>query len=96
MSTPERLALDLAAALLGGQAGVSKTCGYKDRRNVWPWFSEGRPVPAEACAAIERATDGAVKCEQLRPDLDWVRIADRRWPWHRKGRPVLDVAKAVA
>ena len=37
-----------------------------------------------------------VKCEQLRPDLDWVRIADKRWPWHRKGRPVLDVAKAVA
>lgn len=32
-----------------------------------------RPVPAEHCLAIERATHGAVTCEQLRPDIDWRR-----------------------
>ena len=42
-----------------------------------------RRVPAEYCPAIERATGGAVRCEQLRPDIDWVvlrRAAPRRAP----------------
>ncbi len=30
-----------------------------------------RPVPADLCPAIERATGGAVRCEELRPDVDW-------------------------
>lgn len=30
-----------------------------------------RPVPAELCPAIERATQGAVMCEHLRPDVPW-------------------------
>ena len=30
-----------------------------------------RQVPAEICPAIERATGGAVRCEDLRPDVDW-------------------------
>ncbi|WP_020163770.1 transcriptional regulator [Methyloversatilis discipulorum] len=28
-----------------------------------------KPVPAERCSEIERATGGAVTCEELRPDL---------------------------
>lgn len=32
--------------------------GYRERR-----------VPLERCVAIERATDGAVTCEELRPDM---------------------------
>ena len=30
-----------------------------------------RGVPADQCPAIERATGGAVRCEDLRPDVDW-------------------------
>ena len=45
---------------------------------------------------MEQVSDGLMTCEELRPDLAWLRMADKRWPWHRKGRPVLDVAKAVA
>lgn len=30
-----------------------------------------RGVPAEYCPAIERATRGTVRCEDLRPDIDW-------------------------
>ena len=30
-----------------------------------------RGIPAERCPAIERATNGAVRCEDLRPDIDW-------------------------
>lgn len=30
-----------------------------------------RRVPAEKCPAIERLTNGTVRCEELRPDVDW-------------------------
>ncbi len=30
-----------------------------------------RPVPADRCPDIERATFGHVRCEDLRPDVDW-------------------------
>lgn len=35
------------------------------------WSTGARRVPAEHCPAIERATGGAVRCEDLRPDVDW-------------------------
>ena len=35
------------------------------------WTSGVRQVPAERCPAIERATNGQVRCEDLRPDVDW-------------------------
>ncbi|WP_308445851.1 YdaS family helix-turn-helix protein [Chitiniphilus purpureus] len=35
------------------------------------WAHGKRPVPAGRCPAIERATDGQVRCEELRPDIDW-------------------------
>lgn len=35
------------------------------------WRTNERRVPAERCPDIERATMGAVKCEELRPDVDW-------------------------
>lgn len=38
---------------------------------VSQWVSGVRRVPAERCPGIERATDGAVRCEDLRPDVDW-------------------------
>lgn len=34
------------------------------------WKSRGN-VPAEHCPAIERATGGKVRCEELRPDVAW-------------------------
>ncbi len=35
------------------------------------WASGRRPVPAERCPEIEKATDGQVTCEEMRPDVDW-------------------------
>jgi DNA-binding transcriptional regulator YdaS (Cro superfamily) len=35
------------------------------------WRNGIRPIPAERCPAIERATGGVVRCEDLRPDVDW-------------------------
>lgn len=35
------------------------------------WANNTRPIPAERCPAIDKATGGAVTCEELRPDVDW-------------------------
>lgn len=56
------LASDLARAL-----GVTPTV-------VSHWASGERPIPPARCPSIERATSGAVTCEELRPDVDWAFI----------------------
>lgn len=35
------------------------------------WANGTRQIPAERCPEIEKATKGAVTCEELRPDVDW-------------------------
>lgn len=42
---------------------------------IWQWARGVRPVPLDRCVPIERATAGAVRRWDLRPD-DWYRI----WP----------------
>lgn len=51
-------------------------------------------LPIERCPALERALNGAATCEQLRPDVRWVRVPDADWP-HPAGRPLADVAQAA-
>mgnify|MGYP000606055625 CR=1 FL=1 len=41
------------------------------RGAVFQWKLPGRKIPAEHCPAIERLTGGLVRCEQMRPDVDW-------------------------
>jgi DNA-binding transcriptional regulator YdaS (Cro superfamily) len=38
---------------------------------VSQWKNGVRPIPAERCPEIEKATGGVVRCEDLRPDVDW-------------------------
>lgn len=35
------------------------------------WKTGARQISADRCIDIERATAGAVRCEDLRPDVDW-------------------------
>ena len=35
------------------------------------WRLGRRPVPAERCPDIELATSGLIRCEDLRPDINW-------------------------
>ena len=53
--------------MVGGQAALAKKIGKK-QAHVAMWFKRGK-VPAEVCADIEGATDGAVSCHDLRPDV---------------------------
>lgn len=40
-------------------------------QSVYFWLSGARRIPADYCPAIERETEHAVRCEDLRPDVDW-------------------------
>lgn len=40
-------------------------------QSVYFWLSGSRRIPADYCPAIERETNHAIRCEQLRPDVDW-------------------------
>lgn len=81
-------AMTRAVSFIGGQTALAQAIGVAPQE-VWNWCN-GRQVPTRRCPAIERAT--GVACEELRPDVAWVRMAGPHWPWHSSGRPLLDVA----
>ena len=56
---------------------------------IGQWSDGSRPIPSARCPSIERATGGAVTCEELLPHVTWFRIPDEAWP-HPQGRPALD------
>ena len=45
--------------------------------SISQWKTGVRRVPAERCPEIERFTSGAVRCEDLRPDIDWAVLRRR-------------------
>lgn len=57
-----------AIALKGGVTHLANEIGVS-AQVVSNWRTRG--VPAEQCPLIERVTDGVVRCEDLRPDVDW-------------------------
>lgn len=86
MSTDIKQACDA----VGGQLALAQMLGVTAAA-VSQWVSGLRQTPPDRCPAIERATDGRVNCEALRPDVRWVRVPDAQWP-HPQGRPLIDVA----
>lgn len=61
--------IERAIALMGGVAETVRTLGLNGHATVYQWTKTR--VPAERCPAIERATNGLVRCEELRPDVAW-------------------------
>jgi DNA-binding transcriptional regulator YdaS (Cro superfamily) len=59
-----------AIRIIGTMTGLARNLGVS-KGAVFQWGMPGRQVPAEYCPEIERLTKGAVKCEDLRPDVDW-------------------------
>lgn len=71
-------ALNTAISILKGQTGLARAISQPNKvitqAHVWGWLNSpnrDQMPPAEYCPAIERATDGLVRCEDLRPDVDW-------------------------
>jgi DNA-binding transcriptional regulator YdaS (Cro superfamily) len=61
-------AIEKAAKVLGSQAALGRVLNIS-RAAVCRWKKEA--IPAEHCPAIEQATGGQVRCEELRPDIPW-------------------------
>jgi DNA-binding transcriptional regulator YdaS (Cro superfamily) len=63
---PIKHAIDVVgnASILARQLGVTTQA-------VCFWRDGLRRIPAEKCPSIERVTAGAVRCEVLRPDVEW-------------------------
>lgn len=57
-----------AAEIVGSQRELAHALGVTQGA-VSQWVKNG--VPMDRCIPIERATAGAVRCEDLRPDVDW-------------------------
>ena len=72
------------------RVAVAEAVGLNEQY-LYQCFTGRRPLPAEHCPGIERATAARVPCEQLRPDITWLRVPDPEWP-HPGGRPCIDVA----
>ena len=54
----------------GAAKALAATLGIPEP-TVSQWKNGKRRVPADWCIDVEKATDGSVTCEELRPDLDW-------------------------
>jgi DNA-binding transcriptional regulator YdaS (Cro superfamily) len=57
----------------GGGHALAKEVGVSQVM-ISQWKTGTKQVPAERCPSIEKATNGAVRCEELRPDVDWAFI----------------------
>lgn len=66
-------AIRRAIDLCGGVTNVAKLLRVTPQA-VCFWRDQKRKFPVEHCPVIERATDGAVSCEDLRPDFDWAYV----------------------
>lgn len=62
--------LNTVIAIVGSMQALAKHLGVT-KGAVGQWKLPGRRVPAEHCPAIEKLVEGKVRCEDLRPDVDW-------------------------
>lgn len=63
-------ALRRAIATQGTQAALAMKLGISSP-SISEWLRRG--VPIEKCVAIEAATGGQVRVEELRSEIDWIR-----------------------
>lgn len=62
--------VEIAADIAGSQNALAVALGVS-KGAVSQWKEQGRQVPAEHCPLIEKITGGVVRCEHLRPDIEW-------------------------
>lgn len=82
------LPFDRAVEIAGSKAKLARLIGVSAQA-VSQWAPA--MLPPDACPDIEAATGGRVRCEALRPDIEWQRDQDGRVT----GRVVPIVAKVA-
>lgn len=68
-----------ACVRIGGQSSMARCLGVSSP-TVNQWVKGIRQIPAERCPEIEKVTLGAVRCEDLRPDIDWSYLRGSQLP----------------
>lgn len=63
-------AISRAIKIAGSGVNLARSLGVTPQA-VCFWRDGLREFPADLCPTVERITDRAVTCEQLRPDVDW-------------------------
>lgn len=76
------------------QVDLARACGVTQGA-VHQWASGLIRVPAERCIQIEKATSGAVRCEDLRPDVDWAFVRGTK-PAQAQQTPAVPAIKTEA
>lgn len=66
---PQQIAAERAVALLGGPVSAARRLDVERYQTVQSWTRNR--IPAEYCPSIERELNGQIKCEEMRPDVDW-------------------------
>lgn len=56
---------------------------------VSQWAAGSKQIPEDRAPALEAATEGSVRCEEVCPEARWVRVPADGWP---DGKPLLDKA----
>ena len=69
--------IDRVARIVGTQTVIAKGLNVS-KTAVSQWKRPGGQVPAEYCPLIEEMTYGAVRCEELRPDIRWDVLRGKR------------------
>ena len=67
----DKQALKVAVEIVGSQGELAKLVGVSKAAMSQAVRDAKRQIPAHWCPAIEKATARQVRCEQLRPDVDW-------------------------
>ncbi|EJF7775770.1 TPA: helix-turn-helix domain-containing protein [Morganella morganii] len=75
----ENSAFKQACISIGGQSSMAKNLGVSSP-TVNQWVKGIRQIPAERCPEIEKVTLGEVRCEDLRPDIDWTYLRGSQQP----------------
>ncbi|OCG33673.1 MULTISPECIES: transcriptional regulator [unclassified Gilliamella] len=60
----------------GSQVKTAKKLNVS-KSQVWQWLNNVNAIAIEKAIDIEDKTNGAVKCEELRPDVNWSVIRGR-------------------
>lgn len=76
MSTETETPLDGAIRAAGGITKMAKDLGLNSHAVIQQWRLNR--VPAEHCPDIEKLT--GVKCEKLRPDVNWAVLRQKQMP----------------
>lgn len=76
-------AIKKACDIIGSQAALAKLLGVT-QGYISQLATGHRQIPAEYCPAIEAATNGTVRCEEMRPDVQWAYLRATDCPVDQK------------